>query len=672
MKKIIIILFFSIIYLFSSAQNDTIKWEKYWYIKTYISNPSRYFYEYQDTLGNIIIPKGKYHFLSSPDEQGYIIAEKKTFFEKIFKNNYGFIDINEKILIPFKFFQVDKFSCGLASVKKNDKYGFINRKGKIIIPIIYKSYARFYDDGVIVIQKQLNKKFENPDQLKVLKKLSIKLDGKFVLIDTLGNEIIEENNPFNEIKSNFPYDHVLWIQKEGKWAFFDLKGNPLTPFIFDKMHPTNLCNYQPMHWYGKDLRWFYKGLIVVQKGDQYAVLNEKMGFEIPWNTYQWISPLSQSGLMIVKQKNKFGLLNTQLIINQPIVFDTISYSPAREHEQNYNSFWGKKDGKYYIFDTLGIWKDSIEYDNIKLLRANFYLVTKNGLTWRLDRFGNKIMEDFNFIREDGWGFIAEQNSKYGYVSSDGEIIIPFDYEDIINESNGRIFVKKNGKWGIINKKNEQIMLCMYDYIAYAWDDSAKKGRNYIVVQNDKFGKVNEKGETIFPCIYDGITTWVENGPKGHHVMIGDKMGIIDYSGKIMIPIQYESVVSINGTKWAKTHINGKVGLCFKNDGSVFLPIEYDSLFVVNNYWFSDDPIRIVTFKNNIINILDEKGRIFKKNVSLKDLSSKYKIEIVNYFPFPCTYELFLMIHNRTFKIPGCILEDLKKNNYSIESIFYKM
>lgn len=671
MKKILLILFFSILYFSSSAQNDTIKWEKYWYIKTYISNPSRYFYEYQDTLGNIIIPNDKYFILSTPDEEGFIAARIRNSSKK--NSNYyeGFIDIHENILIPFKYSLVGEFCHGLACVQKNGKYGFINRKGKIIIPIIHSSYSKFSDEGVAVIQKPLNKKIENPDLYKEFKKLGMNW-GKFVLVDTLGNEIIKENNPFHEIKSNFPYDHVLWINKEGKWAFFDLNGNPLTPFIFDEMHPTNMCNYQSRSWYCRDLRWFYKGLIVVQKGDQYGVLNEKMDFVVPWNTYQWISPLSQSGLMIVKQNNKFGLLNTQLIINQPIVFDTISYSPSRDHEQNYNSFWGKKNEKYYIFDSLGIWKDSIEYDNIKLLRANFYLVTKNGITWRLDRFGNKIIEDFNFIREDGWGFIAEQNSKYGYVSSNGEIIIPFDYEDIINESNGRIFVKKNGKWGIINKKNEQIMLCMYDYIAYAWDDRAKKGRNYIVVQNDKFGKVNEKGETIFPCIYDGITTWVENGPDGHYVMIGDKMGLIDYSGKIMIPIQYESVVSISGTMWVETYLNGKVGLCFINDGSVFLPIEYDSLFVVNNYRFNDDPIRIVTFKNNIINILDEKGRILKKNVSLKDLSSKYKIDINNYFPFPCTYELFMMIHNKTFKIPECMIEDLKKNNYSIESIFYKM
>ena len=196
----------------------------------------------------------------------------------------------------------------------------------------------------------------------------------------------------------------------------------------------------------------------------------------------------------------------------------------------------------------------------------------------------------------------------------GEIIIPFEYEDIICERLGSVFVKKNGKWGIVDDENRPLLPCKYDYIAYAWDEDSQDGRNYVVVQNDKFGKVTRTGEEIFPCLYDGITTWVEYGPDGHFVMIGNKMGLIDYNGKIVIPIQYESIGWLSGTKWAMIYDNGKMGLCDKENGEIFLPLEYDSLFVDYFWLVPDKPIRIVTYKNNIINILDEKGNILQSNV----------------------------------------------------------
>ena len=632
------------------SQSDTVRWGKYLYIKT--RYPTKNVYEYQDTLGNIIIPREKYSNLGKPDEYGFINAWKVSG-NKDIENNVGFIDIHENILIPFHYSRVFSFSHNLACVQKNGKTGYINRKGETVIPFLYNSYKNFYDDGVVVIRK----------------------GRREVVIDTLGNEIIGENHPYQKIKENFPYDHVLLIQKDEKWAFFDLKGKPLTPFIFDEIHPANICPYEPNFWYEERLRWFYKGLTVVEKDSKFAVLNEKMEYVISWETYQWISPMSVGGLMIVKKDNQYGLLNHQLKLVQPIEFDTISNYPAREHEQNFPSFWAKKNDKYYIFDTLGHWSDRIEYDNIRLLQANFYLVTKNGENWRVDRNGTKVIEDFTVVRDDEYGFIAKKDFKFGFVDYWGKIILPFEYEDISCEHLGNIFVKKNGKWGIVDDKNQQLLPCKYDYIAYAWDESSKDGRNYIVVQNDKFGKITKTGDEIFPCLYDGITTWVEYGPEGHYVMIGDKMGLIDYDGNVLIPIQYESVECLYGTKnWAMIYDKDKIGLYSLKNNSFFLPLEYDYIFV-DMHWLGfekDKPTQIITYKNGIVNILDEKGKIVRTKVPKTSIKKEFEIDIDKYQYSPCSYELLLMVHNRTFQIPNCLLETFKEYNVPIEAVYYKM
>ncbi len=315
-------------------------------------------------------------------------------------------------------------------------------------------------------------------------------------------------------------DNDIVGKKSGdKWAFLDTKGTPLTAFIFDDIHRANICTYQPKLCHAKKMRWFYKELAVVEKDSQFAVLNTNMEYVVPFNTYQWISPMSIGGLMIVKNNNKYGLLNYQLKIVQNIDFDTISNSPSRSHEQDYPSFWAKRNDKYYIFDTLGYWSDSTVYDDIKLLQANFFLVSKEGKSWRIDRNGTKIIEDFVVVRDDEKGFIARKDSLFGLINIYGVEVLPFEYEDITSERLGNIFVKKYGKWGSVNEGNQQLLPCKFDYISYAWDDSGKDSGNYIVVQNDKFGKVSITGTEIFPCLYDGITTWVEYVDYGHYVMI---------------------------------------------------------------------------------------------------------------------------------------------------------
>ena len=394
---------------------------------------------------------------------------------------------------------------------------------------------------------------------------------------------------------------------------------------------------------------------------------KKMEYIVPWETYQWISSLSIGGIMIVKQSNKYGLLNHKLELVQPIEFDTISNYPKKRHEQNFPSFLAKKNDKYYIFDTLGNWNDKIEYDNVKLLKANFYLVTKNGVNWRVDRNGTKIIEDFTVIRSDEYGFIAIKDSKFGLIGIWGEIILPFEYEDIICEHLGNIFVKKNGKWGVVNKKNQQFLPCNYDYIAYAWDDSDREDenkKNYIVVQNDKFGKVTKNGNVIFPFMYDGITTWVEYGPSGHYVMIDNKMGLIDYNGKIIIPIKYEKVEWIYDTDWAIIYDKGKIGLYNVKNNSFFLPLVYDYLYVDYFYLNKEKPISIITYKDGIVNILDKKGKIVRSKVPKIEIKKEFNKDIDAYHYSPCSYELRLMVHNKNFQVPEC----LKDSEY----IYYEM
>jgi len=649
------------------AQSDTARWDKYLFIKTSSGENGygKFVYEYQDTLGNIIIPQGKYGRLELPDELGYIKASRKYSSSENIENNVGFIDIHENILIPFLFSGIASFNRNLAWAERNNIIVYINRKGDVVIDSLSNTYYQF-ENADIALANRITGTYKSTFEDTT----TIHFITKTIVVDTLGNEIIGINHPFQSIEANFSSSKFIRVRKNDKYAFLDLKAKELTPFIFDKIYPVNICTYQPKTWNCEVLRWFYKGLCLVEKDEQFAVLNEKMEYVIPWQKYQWISPMNMSGVMIVKKNNKYGLLNHELNVVQPIEFDTISNYPARDQEQSFPSFWARKDNKYLIFDTLGLWTDKIEYDELKILEANFYLVTKNGEKWRVDRNGTPIFEDFVVVRDDENGYVARKDSLFGLINIEGDEILPFEYEDIISDRLGNIFVKKNGKWGMVNAMNQPLLPCNFDYIAYAWDESGKDTGNYIVVQNDKFGKISITGKEVFPCIYDGITTWVEYVDYGHYIMIDNKMGLIDYNGNTLMPPLYERFAYLFGKKWAIVYEKDKVGLYDVNTNTILLPIEFDYLDVVG--FNSDSILRIITYKNGTVNILDEKGNIVQSNASKTEIKSEFQVDIDSNQHSICSYELLMMIHNRTYKAPDCLLKTLKQSNISAESIYYKM
>ncbi len=271
-----------------------------------------------------------------------------------------------------------------------------------------------------------------------------------------------------------------------------------------------------------------------------------------------------------------------------------------------------------------------------------------------------------------FGQNTEIPTKSTKPQKESKIVDIDSFEEVIYEHLGNIFVKENGKWGVLNREFQRLVECKYDYIAYAWDnDKSEKSHNYIVVQNDKFGKITETGKVIFPCQYDGITTWVEYGPDGHYVRISDKIGLISYDGKIIIPIKYDKVKYLYGTDWVMIYDKGKMGLYDLKAKEFFLPLEYDFLYV-DYTWLSierNKPTRIITYKDGLVNVLDKTGKIIKPNISKTEVKKKFGVDINEYHYSPCSYELILMKQNRAYNPPDCLLKRIGQLN---ASIYYSM
>jgi len=106
-----------------------------------------------DIHGQYVI-KPDYIDIGKKFNQGRIAVSKKIFtgrYEGEYEQKYGFVDINNNVLIPFKFDDAGDFNNNRAPVRhdlngKFGKYGYINMEGKLIIDFIFEYGYSFKDN----------------------------------------------------------------------------------------------------------------------------------------------------------------------------------------------------------------------------------------------------------------------------------------------------------------------------------------------------------------------------------------------------------------------------------------------------------------------------------------------------------------------------------------------
>lgn len=79
----------------------------------------------------------------------------------------------------------------------------------------------------------------------------------------------------------------------------------------------------------------------------------------------------------------------------------------------------------------------------------------------------------------------------GFINEAGEDVIPFNYDDAGDFSEGLAGIKCNGKWGYANSQSEEIISCRYDCV---WRFSEGVA---LVELGGKYGYVDKYGNNTF-------------------------------------------------------------------------------------------------------------------------------------------------------------------------------
>lgn len=284
----------------------------------------------------------------------------------------------------------------------------------------------------------------------------------------------------------------------------------------------------------------------------------------------------------------------------------------------------EKGKKFGFIDKLGNEIIPCKYDDADDFKFGVAVVEiddKNGL---INKQGNTILvckyDNIHTFDKDSTA-TAYLNKKAGRINITGDVVIPFEYEECCNFSEGLSAVRKNGLYGFIDKSNRLIIPCqyeeLYDGIGFneglvgvkngvgsygEWGYIDKTGKIVIPFQRGLTGKpfssglttiyrggfdynnwthtpfeiafINKSGELV--CEYIEVRD-IQGFRDGYSVIKNKTgwVGLINISGDFVIPCKYSFIANGFDDKYVLIDINGKQGMANKSTGQIVIPIVYE-------------------------------------------------------------------------------------------------
>ena len=202
-------------------------------------------------------------------------------------------------------------------------------------------------------------------------------------------------------------------------------------------------------------------------------------------------------------------------------------------------------------------------------------------------------------------FAAYENNKWGVIDSSGNIVIDPSYQEMIIVPNSKsdVFLctydvdYDNGEYKTkaLNSKNEEIFTD-YDQIEAISSTDENNNLSYdgnvLRVQKDgKYGLIDLSGKSLLPCEYDNITS-VEGVEGAIKITKDGKVGVADDKGQILIPTEYNNAEGL-GTQSSQGFIvqneEGKYGIVNISNNQI-LETKYDSVSKIHegDYYVATD------------------------------------------------------------------------------------
>ena len=441
---------------------------------------------------------------------------------------------------------------------------------------------------VITINQLLKQSSKTNEKVFSLAYYTIYEEGKWGVIDTKGNVIIQPS-----------YEEMIIIPDSTKPVFVctenvNYEDGTYTSKVINEKNETIYQNYdkvEVIYNHDKDNNlWYETNILKVQKEGKYGLINID-GKEILSPTQDSIEPIiGTKSVFVTTTNNKKGLVDSL----GKVIIENKYEEITSLTEQYENGFIVKNEQeKYGVINYDKTTALEEKYDGIKNIYGNGMYVVKEANLWKIvntkgEVFLENKFEEVKEINVDN--VIIKMSGKYGLANINGEEILPAVYDELSYAFSNYYIAKKDDKYGIITNTNEEALAFNYKYITYLSNigifqaetenlqselldkdfkvkvtgmiTEINQDKNYIRVRENneykyynfkleqkenteilatntiflskkdgKYGYVNEKGIVVVDYIYEDAT---EQNKYGYVAVKKDgKWGSLDSKGKVV-------------------------------------------------------------------------------------------------------------------------------------------
>ncbi|MCR4614058.1 MAG: WG repeat-containing protein [Bacteroidaceae bacterium] len=367
-------------------------------------------------------------------EENFLLGKNQEHIHRIYYSIYNtYIPINE-----YGYFY-NKFDCrvydgiyeitnGFYICEKNSLFGIIDENENVLIPTVCRIITTYLHEDRFIIAKISRGKFLYNTRLMKRSKI---YDDIFVITESM-------------------HRNSIFFQNNNKYGILNSDCSVLLPAKYDYSK------------YSSKLYYTHQGLkfsIFVKNGLLYGHLpisSYDICFRVGNNTHHYY---------ITQNDGKYGLLSkNRRIISKPFFDDIVLFRP--------NNICGG----YRLISFFDI-KRKINVSIIFVIaRKNDKYWLYNGLdgTCFLENCDNIYYNDSKYNYDLFVEF--EKKGKHGFVMSGGVILNEEDYERIVF-SKDVIYVKKNGKTGLLRNDGFEWLPCIYDSIHYVDEGIYRVSKN---------------------------------------------------------------------------------------------------------------------------------------------------------------------------------------------------
>ena len=214
------------------------------------------------------------------------------------------------------------------------------------------------------------------------------------------------------------------------------------------------------------------------------------------------------------------------------------------------------DEAYWVFGDSVCYAEIGERKGLINTDGEFVTELDKSIFW-IYQFNNGVA---SFITETG---------KKGIINKSGEIILPAIYKSIIkDDDNGFIIEDTLGNYGYVSVQGDFIVPCKYNAV------SRFNEGLMVVVTNQKYGYVDSTGVWVIDSIYDDARAFEDGLAR---VKTNDKWRFIDKSGKGVEKLTYDDILTGFSSNRAFVKI-GKTIAMINKDGDKITTIDADSIY----------------------------------------------------------------------------------------------